>query len=308
MGCNIILAKILRKPICVLIDLSGYNIVKAFNSTVEVCKERFNIPPLHNTIGASNLIPIIARFLIKPIDNILYRHGAGVPCRICYSLISFFAAVGLRHVGIGGRKEGYVIVSLRRVDLRETKRLCAVVKRFRIIASRLRSLVNKPLGFLHIATFYSRGILAVHCRDIHKGMFPACIFCAILHRIVIDSGIGLWYHVSRKAVAPHFRGSNRFGRAEGLRPLGDNSFFGCVVNQIQRIVKAIRIAICSFYIGNKIIHFSIDLNRFYIVIEVIRIFMVLRVPATAVVFCILQQVKYIAIGQRVAQRFCAIGR
>ena len=27
----------------------------------------------------------------------------------------------------------------------------------------------------------------VHCRDIHKGMFPACIFCAILHRIVIDS-------------------------------------------------------------------------------------------------------------------------
>lgn len=27
----------------------------------------------------------------------------------------------------------------------------------------------------------------VHCRDIHKGMFPVCIFCAILHRIVIDS-------------------------------------------------------------------------------------------------------------------------
>ena len=90
--------------------------------------------------------------------------------------------------------------------------------------------------------------------------------------------------------------------------MGDNSFFSCVVNQIQRIVKTIRIAICSFYIGNKIIHFSIELNRFYIVIKVIRIFMVLRVPATAVVFCILQQVKYIAIGQRVAQRFCAIGR
>ena len=25
----------------------------------------------------------------------------------------------------------------------------------------------------------------VHCRDIHEGMFPSCIFCAILHRVVI---------------------------------------------------------------------------------------------------------------------------
>ena len=167
----------------------------------------------------------------------------------------------------------------------------------------LSACVSRPCVVGHTVS-----VIAVSSVVAHDGVAATCIFCAILHRIVIDSGIRLWYHASRKAVAPHFRGSNRFGRAEGLRPLGDNSFFSCVVNQIQRIVKTIRIAICSFYIGNKIIPFSIELNRFYIVIKVIRIFMVLRVPATAVVFCILQQVKYIAIGQRVAQRFCAIGR